>query len=47
MRKIGAWYLRKDSKLKELYQQLQRSESILDCMQMVTQFFDAQKVAVI
>lgn len=47
MRKIGAWYLRRDPKLKELYQQLQRSESIFNCIQMVTQFFDAPKVEVI
>lgn len=38
VRKIGAWYLRKDPKKKELYQQLQRSKSIVDCIQMITNF---------
>lgn len=47
VRKIGAWYLRKDCKLKALYQQLQRSQSIFDCIQMVTQFFDTREVEVI
>lgn len=38
MRKIGAWYLRKDSKKKELYQQLQRSQSILESIDLIHNF---------
>lgn len=38
MRKIGAWYLRKDFRLKEFYQQLQKSQSISDCIQMIVDF---------
>ncbi|MGL4347844.1 MAG: tRNA dihydrouridine synthase DusB [Chlamydiales bacterium] len=38
VRKIGAWYLRKDSKKKELYRQLQRSQSIPDCIQKISEY---------
>lgn len=38
VRKIGAWYLRKDSKKKELYQQLQRSQSIVESIHLIDNF---------
>lgn len=38
VRKIGAWYLRKDPKKKELYQQLQRSQSIVESIHLIDNF---------
>lgn len=38
VRKIGAWYLRKDPKKKEIYQQLQRSQSIVESIHLIDNF---------